>query len=50
MEKQIKIKAYSELIEMIKAQFQNAYTDGFCVTLENQLDEVLSEAIKNLGN
>ena len=46
----IKKEAYEKIIKMLKAQFRNAYTDGFCATLENQLDDVLSEAIKKLGN
>lgn len=48
VEKQIKTEAYKKIIKLLKAQFRNAYTDGFCVTLENQMDGVLEEAIKNL--
>ena len=48
MDKQIKKEAYIKIIEMLKAQFRNAYTDSFFATLENQMDSVLEEAIKNL--
>ena len=44
----IKIIQNKYLSNLLKAHFRNAYTDGFFATLENQMDEVLEEAVKKL--
>lgn len=48
-EKNIKIEAYMELADKLKAQFLEAYNDGFYKTLENQINAVLKGLVGEQG-